>query len=202
MSSAGYIILLLCLAAWGTLAGWRNGLLAQTGSVLGIAFSIAGVRFLLTDFMPAIESWAVGNIDVPCPEYLVSSLTAAIITGGFYLLFMLCGLVLNRLLKILAVRPIDSVLGCLFGLFKWMFLVSVFYNLVLGFQQDGALLRLSNSGDGNPVEIVMPLAPVICGAVTPDELHHRMQLLEARSISQNLQYECVRSGHVTYKGKC
>lgn len=197
MGSAGYIIILLCLAAWGALAGWRNGLMAQTGSLLGVAFGIGGVRLLMPDFMPTVESWAVGALDVPCPEYLVSSLASAIIVAGFYILFLLCGLVLDKLLGVLSVKPLDSVLGCIFGLFKWLFLVSVAYNVVLGFSQDGPLLRLSDSGDGNPVEIVMPLAPVICGSVTPDELHHRMQLREARSISANMENKCCSAGVAT-----
>lgn len=197
MGIAGYIITLLCLAMWGTLAGWRNGLLSQTGSVLGVAFGIGGSRILLPEIMPQVEAMASGWLDVPCPEYLVSSLAVAIIVGGFYLLFALCGIVLRKLLSALAVRPIDSVLGAAFGLFKWLFLVSVAYNTILGFSQDGPLFSLTDAGDGNPVELVMPLAPALIGYPSPDEMHHRIQLLEARGISLNNENNDAPNGVAT-----
>lgn len=184
MGFAGYIIILLCLALWGALAGWRNGLLSQTGSMLGVAFGIAGVRFLLPEFAPTVEGWLSAFPVVPCPEYLVASVGTAIIYVAFYLLFLLCGLVLNKIVKVLAVKPFDSILGLVFGLFKWLMMVSVAYNAVLGISQSGALLDLSRAGDGNPVELVMELSPAIFSTPSPDELHHRMQLIEARKISQ------------------
>lgn len=183
MGSAGYIIILLCLALWGAMAGWRSGLMSQIGSVLGVAFGIAGVRFLLPEFAPTVEDWLCHFPEVACPEYPVASVGALIIYMGFYVLFLVCGIPLRKLLKPLAVKPLDSVGGLIFGVFKWLMMVSVWYNAVLGVTESGALLRLSHEGDGNPVELVMELSPAVFSTPSPDELHHRMQLIEARKIS-------------------
>ena len=75
--------------------------------------------------------------------------------------------------------------GMLFGVFKWLFAISVVYNAMLGASQDGALLSLTGRGDDNPVELVMDISPAIFGIPSPSELHHRIQLIEARSISIN-----------------
>lgn len=183
MGSVGYILLLLCLALWGGVSGWRCGLIHQIGSVLGIGFGIGGACFLTTDMMPWVEAHAGSFLDVPCPEYLVCSVSVAIIMAFFYAFFLFCGILLRKLLKILPSGFINKISGCVFGIFKWMFLASVAYNAILGVTQSGTLYDLTDVGDANPVEMVMPLAPTIIGYPGPDELHHRMQLIEARDIS-------------------
>lgn len=183
MGSAGYIIVLLCVVVVGALFGWRRGLSHQCGSLLGVAFGIAGVRVLLPEFAPTVESWLDGYLSVPCPEYLVASVGSLIIYAGFYLLFLLCGIVLNKLAATIAVKPWDSILGLMFGVVKWLIAVSVVYNACLGVSQSGALCELSVAGDGNPVELVMDISPLLFSTPSPDEMHHRMQLIEARCIS-------------------
>lgn len=183
MGTAGYILILLACLLWGTLAGWRKGLLGQTGSLLGICFGAVGSRILLPDFMPVVAGWLGKSDSIIDPQYMVASVASLIIVAVAYGFFLLCGLVLNRLLKILAVEPIDSVLGALFGLAKWCFLISVAYNAILGVKQEGALLDLCKSGDGNPVELVMWMAPAAICYDSPDELIHLQQLEEARKIS-------------------
>lgn len=196
MGSAGYIVLLLCLALWGAVSGWRCGLLHQIGSVLGIGFGIGGACFLTADMMPWVETHAAGFLDVPCPEYLVCSLTVALIVTLFYFFFLLCGILLRRLLKIVPTGFVNNVAGCAFGIFKWMFLVSVAYNAILGVRQSGPLFDLTDVGDANPVETVMPLAPAIIGCPGPDELHHRIQLQEAHCISSLLRENIETPGSV------
>lgn len=184
MGAASYIVLLLVAALLGVLLGWRRGLMGQTGSLLGVAFGIAGVRFLLPEFAPTVEEWLAKFSDVAYPEYFVASVGAIVIYFIFYLFFLLCGLILNRILKILAIQPLDAILGAIFGFFKWLMAVSVVYNAILGVNQSGPLYVLTGRGDGNPVEIVMELSPAVFGTPSPWELHHRVQLIEARSISK------------------
>lgn len=184
MWAAGYIIILICVAIGGALAGCRLGLSRQCGSVLGVAFGIGGVRLLLPDVAPTVEGWISGLGDLPCPEYTVASVGAAVIYGGFYVLFLACGLVLNKFLHTLAVRPFDAIAGCIFGFLKWLFAVSIVYNALLSINQEGPLKKLTCCGDGNPVEIVMDLSPWVLGTPSPDAMHHRMQLIEAKAISK------------------
>ncbi len=184
MGSAGYIIILICIAIAGAIGGWRLGLSRQCGSLLGMAFGIGGVRLLLPDVAPTVEGW-IGNLgDLPCPEYTVASVGALVIYVGFYLLFLVCGLVLNKLMNTIAVRPFDAIAGCVFGFLKWVFAVSIVYNAILSVNQSGALQSLTRCGDGNPVELVMDLSPWVLGTPSPDAMHHRMQLIEAKAISK------------------
>lgn len=66
-----------------------------------------------------------------------------------------------------------------------MLLVSMAYNLILGFDSGSVLLKSMKSDDGNIVEEVMLLAPAVLGCEGPDELAHRIQLEEAKKISIN-----------------
>lgn len=184
MGTAVYIIILVGGVAIGAYLGWQRGLLGQTGSLLGTAFGIAGVRFLLPEFAPKVAGWLQSTPDLPYPEYSVAAVGALVIYFVFYLMFLLCGLVLNRLLKTLSVQPLDSLLGVAFGGFKWLLAISVVYNAMLGLNPSGPLLTVTGQGDGNPVELVMELSPTVFDIPSPFELHHRIQLIEARKISQ------------------
>lgn len=183
MGAVGYILLLLALILWGIFSGWRKGLLGQTGSLLGIAFGVVGSRVLLPDVMPTVAGWIRSAEAATDPEYMVASVATLIIVAVAYGVFLLCGVILNRLLKVLSFQPLDSVLGAIFGVAKWCFLLSVAYNAILGLQQDGPLLKLCSDGDGNPVEMIMGIAPAVVGYDSPDELMHLRQLEDARKIS-------------------
>jgi uncharacterized membrane protein required for colicin V production len=183
MGSAGYILILCGCALWGLISGWRKGLAGQTGSLLGLAFGIVGARLILPDFAPVVGSWFSHISDLPDPAYLVGAVGALIIVGGFYLLFLLVGLVINKILKMIAIKGIDSIFGSIFGLVKWLMLLSLCYNAILSLDQKGTLFDLCDAGDGNPVEVTMMIAPAVVGYDSPADLIHLNQLKEAKSIS-------------------
>lgn len=182
-----YILLLIGCALWGLYSGWRKGLFGQIGTLLGVCFGILGVRLLLPEFSPKIEGVVEFLFEKADPQYLVESIGAFILFFVFFSVFSACGMILNKVLKVITVKPFDNILGCLFGLFKWLLCVSVCYNAILGLTQSGALLKITDWGDGNPVELVMDISPSIFSTPSPADLHHSLQLQQAKTISLNEQ---------------
>ncbi len=173
------IIVVLVLAAW---RGWRRGLLHQLAALLGLAFGIVFARLFCGD----VATWladtfpSLGNCVLP--EYTYSAVAVALIYGVVYMLFSLLATVLNSALSVLCLGAINSLGGAVFSMLKWVVLLSVVYNVLLSIWPDSKLADYCDDGDGNVVELVMAVAPALFGTESPDDLEHRRQQEEAKTI--------------------
>lgn len=174
------IILVLALAVW---RGWSRGLLHQLATLLGLAFGIVFVRIFGSDVSLWLQETCPQLGRGVFPEYTYSMVAAAIVFGVVYMLFSLLATVLNSALCIFRLGALNSIAGAAFSLMKWVVALSVILNLWLGLSPDSRLADYCDDGDGNVVELVMAVSPALFGTESPDDLEHRRQQEEAKTIS-------------------
>ncbi|MBD5171747.1 MAG: CvpA family protein [Bacteroidales bacterium] len=173
----------IVVVAVSVLLGFRKGLLRQLPSVIALAFGIVATHIFLFPVADAVYSIFI-SVHGKCYEnFFCTTIAAALI---FFFVYGVFGSILRFIGKALSkVRTgiLDNIVGSLFLLFKWVMMLSLFYNLLMCWQQDSVLLNAMKSDDGNAVEEVMLVAPAVLGSESPEELRHRIQLQEASRIS-------------------
>ena len=178
-----YHIIVIALAAWGILSGFRKGLVRQFGSVIAVAFGIVLTIVLAPDFYPSVDDWLPGFIDGFKRDFIVKTLSCTIIYVLVTGLFELIALPVGKLMKIVNTGMVNSIAGALFRTFQYLMLLSLLYNLIIDFHPTGPMTRISRYHDGNVVEGVIKIAPAILGFPDGEEVAHFQQLEDAKKIS-------------------
>lgn len=184
MWNALYHIIVIGLAVWGILTGYRKGLMRQLGSVIAVAFGIVLTIVLAPDFTPIIDGMIPDFVSGFNREFIVQTLSCTIIyvfTSGLLELVLMP---LGKLMKVMPGGILDSIGGAIFRPFRYLLLISLFYNLIIDFNPSGPLTRVSRLHDGNVVEGVIKMAPGIMRFPGGEEVAHYQQLEDARKISQ------------------
>lgn len=185
MSVVLYHILVLGVAAFAVLRGFRMKFSRQLPTVIGTAFGIVCARIFtdpLADVLRGAFPWIQGEAS---ESFTYGIVAASLVFLAVYAVFRTVTSFLLFVFKNSDSTILDNIGGSLFTLFEYMLLVSMAYNIILGFDSDSILLKSMKSDDGNIVEEVMLLAPTVLGCEGPDELAHRIQLEEAKKISIN-----------------
>ncbi len=176
-------LIVLVTAVWGFYKGYRSGFTGQVASILGFAFGAVAAHAFgnsvadsLPEFWPALNEMAAGS-------FLASLFGYAIVFGIAYGLFALLGTLLRSLMKLFYVDVLNSAAGAIFCAFKYLFFLSLVYNVAGGLFPHSRLMKYAHADDGNLVQIVMLLGPGVMGCLDCDDLHHQIQLQDARTIS-------------------
>lgn len=185
MGNAWYHLVLICVAVAGIWRGYRKGLVHQLAGVLGIGFGIVASRL----FSGMLAEWLIERypgIGISwCPDFVYGALASAIVFGVAFMACRLAAGVLRSAMQFIHVGALNSLLGAVFGLLKYLLIVSIVFNLILCFDKDSELLSMHDDNDGNMVELVLDLAPALLGTPSPGDLEHESQLREAKKISFN-----------------
>ena len=185
MSVVLYHVLVLGVVALAVLRGFRMNFFRQLPSVIGTAFGIVCARIFtapLSDIIKGAFPWIQGSVS---ESFTYGIVAASFVFMAVYAVFRTVTSFLLSVFRETDSTILDNIGGSLFTLFEYMLLVSMAYNLILGFDSGSVLLKSMKSDDGNIVEEVMLLAPAVLGCEGPDELAHRIQLEEAKKISIN-----------------
>lgn len=181
----GFMIFLIGVLLFAVWRGWRTGLLHQLAGVLGIGFGIVVARIFCPDVSIWLQEHYPSLAEGFLAEYKTRIIAQTLLFGGTYLAFALLTAVLKSAMSLLKVGALNSIAGSAFSLMKWMTVMSIFYNAILAMFPNGALANYCDDGDGNMVEVVMAVAPMLLGTPGPDELLHQRQMEEAKAISVN-----------------
>ena len=183
MSEVTYHIVVIVIAAVAVIRGYRTGLTGQVAGVLGFAFGVVSARV----FGPEIEHLFADNFPdllyKPWSGYMVSQLAYGFIYVGVYVAFRFLTAALRAAMAVFEIGILDSLMGAVFSLFKYMMLLSVAFNLLICINPRSRLVDYCSAADGNVVEGVVELAPDLMGSIGVGSLAHRLQLEEARKIS-------------------
>lgn len=181
-----YPILIIALCLYGLFSGWRKGMVRQVGSLLALAFGVVCARIfgpvLEPALAPVLHTGEPGEAS-PMGVYVLSVVSGSIVFIVVSLALRLLAALLTSLLKVLCLGAVNSILGAVFGLCKWVVILSVALNLWLCITQEKRLLDYCDDGDGNVVETVMSVAPALMDTEGPDNLEHNLQMEEAKTIS-------------------
>ena len=183
MLNGAYHLLIIIVAVWSVVTGYRKGLLRQIGSVLGVAFGIVAARIGAPEFLDFFDRCLPAGIIGFKRRFLVETVTCSLIyliVGGIVNLFTF---LLARLVGILSGGVLVSIAGALFRLFQYLIFLSIFYNILVDLNPSGELTRSSRQHDGNVVEGVMKIAPAVLGFPGGEEVGYIQQLEDAKKIS-------------------
>lgn len=178
-----YHVIVIAVAVWAVISGYRKGLVRQTGSLMAVTFGIVGTRLMAPDFAPSVDDFLPGFISGFKRQFIVETLACTVIYVLVTGLMELIALPLSKLMKVVTTGIINSIGGAVFRLFQYLMLLSLFYNLIVDFNPSGTLTRSSRLHDGNILEVTMKIAPAILGFPGAEEVAHYQQLEDAKKIS-------------------
>lgn len=180
-----YLVIILVVAAFSAIIGFRKGITRQLSSLLGVAFGAVAARILAPGLAVQFTGLVSSHFDSRFVGFVSGLLAAVVIYLIVYAVFSIFTKVLRGALSVFEVGMFNRLLGSFFCIFKNLLWVSIFYNLLLCYNPDCGLLRYARSDDGNMVGGVMWLTSAVLGCGGAHELGHLIQLQEAASISCN-----------------
>lgn len=180
-----YHLILIVVAAVAVFVGFRKGLVRQLAGLLGIAFGVVAAHLLQDSVEPLIREYFPSLQGSFLEDYAYGVLTPCLIFLAVYAIMLLLSFLLKNLLNMLSLGVLNSILGALFCIFKYMLVMSVLFNVIISIDSESSLADCCNADDGNIVGAVMSLAPAMLGTQSPDDLNHLKQKEEAKTISYN-----------------
>lgn len=178
-------ILVIAVAVWAAVSGFRKGLAGQASSVLGLAFGIVVTRVLSADAYNMAKSLFTGFDDAVCAPFILSVLSSGILYCLVFFVVKAFTIPLQKAVSFIGFGILDSLAGIAFSLASNMIFLSIFFNVYVCFVPQSTIMKYATAEDGNAVEAVMLLAPYALGCLSFEDLHHLIQLREARKISRN-----------------
>lgn len=183
MANGAFYIIILGVAVFGILTGYRKGLLRQAGGLLGVAFGIVAVKAFAPSMISGIENWLPSAISGFKREFLIQSLSCGFLYLAVSSIVQLCCIPLNAIMHVMDKDVVSGIAGAVFRAFKYLMVVSIFYNVIIEISPSSSLAKTACHHDGNIVEGVMQIAPAILGFPGPEEVGFRQQLEDAKKIS-------------------
>ncbi|MCM1153023.1 MAG: CvpA family protein [Muribaculum sp.] len=184
MTDAIYHLTVIVLAALGAIRGYHAGVKGQIASVLGMAFGIVCAHI----FSDPVYAWLLETYADTASrlggDLLLQMAAPSIVYVAVFCLLQSLSAILRSAMSVFESGLLSSLAGGLFGVLKYVFFVSIGFNLAVDYNPYSTLLKYAMDGDGNVVELVMDIAPDALGAPGYEELAHRRRLEEAKGISR------------------
>lgn len=187
MEDGFYHILILIVAAFSVITGFRKGFTGQVSGILGLAFGIVCCRVFEEPSEEFFRALLPGIGESPFSSFIYSVISATTVYVAVFLIFRFFTAILRSALQIFYVGMLNRLAGSVFCLLKNLVFLSLFYNLILCINPDSNLERYSRADDGNMVEGVTMLAPSLLGCMGVEDLSHIRQLRDAKKISHNIR---------------
>lgn len=185
MSAAFYHLLVLVVAAYAVIRGFRRKMSGQIPAAIGTAFGAVCANIFnrpVAETIWGLFPWVDGKVQ---ESFAYSVAASIIIFFAVFILFRFITSFIGAAFRYVDTTVLDNISGALFSLFLYLLYVSMAYNFLLSINTDSPLHKSLKSDDGNIVEEVMALAPAVIGCESPQELAHRLQLEDAKKISMS-----------------
>lgn len=183
MQNGVYYVIIIAVSVLGLFLGYRKGFLRQIGGVLGMAFGIVTVRMTAPDCMNYIDQWIPPYVSGFKRDFFLQTLTCGVIYLAVSYLVQLCCWPLGKIMGAIGGGMADQICGAAFKMFKYLFILSIVYNLIVDWDPAGSFSKSSRQHDGNLVEGVIKIAPPFLGFPDGEDVSKRQQLEDAKSIS-------------------
>lgn len=186
MNDLFYHILVISVAAYSVIRGFRNGFTGQVPGVLGLAFGLVCAHIFAEDVADGIRLLFPSIRTRVGSAFTCSVVGAVVVYVVVYMLFKSLTGVFRKIMEVFEVGILDCIFGSVFSLLKYMLGVSIFLNLLVCVNPRTPLMKHISSDDGNIVGEVMLMASGMLGCVSCEDLHHHLQLRDATRISCNI----------------
>ena len=176
-------LVVIVTAVWGLFRGYREGFTGQILSVLGLTVGAVASNAFGDECTVWLYDTFSQDAYSPSSTFLYNLTGHTAIFSIVYLLFAFVGKVLKSIMGFFGIDVLNGMAGAFFGAFKYLFVLSIVYNFAGGTYPDSKMMRYAGADDGNLVELVMLIAPRVMGSLDCEDLHHLLQLKEAKTIS-------------------
>lgn len=183
MTDVLFHILALFVAVLGVVRGWRRGLTGMVTSVLGLAFGVVCAHIFCNAAADVVAEVLPGAVSRRSGYYLESNLGAGAVYMIVYWLFRTITKVIRQALESDGGTLLNSLIGAVFCVANYLLMLSIAYNIGVGLNPAGQLMRYGQADDGNIIEAVMWIAPAALGSESFADFAHEEQLRRARTIS-------------------
>lgn len=181
--NAFYAIIVIFIALYALVKGFKIGLSHQIASLLGLAFGAVAARVLLPQFYTDFLWVTTFSQAHEFNDLSINLSCAVVIFTVVFLFFSLFSPIFNFAFGIFEVGIINQLAGAFFSLVKYLLWVSIALNLLLCFSSKSGLLYYEKSNDGNLIGAVMAICPAILGCFGAEDFALQNQLREAKYIS-------------------
>ena len=194
MTDALFHIIAIGVAILGVVRGYRRGLTGMVTSVLGLAFGVVCAHIFWDAAAEVVNGVLPASLTSRSGYYLTSNLGAGLVYFLIYFIFRTITKVIRQALDSGQSGLLNSLLGAFFCLMNYLLMLSVAYNVGVGINPAGQLMRYGRADDGNVIEAVMWIAPAALGSESFGDFAHEEQLRQARKISM-IPPSGLRSGY-------
>lgn len=178
-----YHLIVIGLAALSIFRGYKLGLMRQTSAILGMIFGIVCARIfapLCVDYFMSLQPDFMRGFNSP---YIFATLSAGVIYTVVYVIVKLLTGIIDFAIRVLSSGLLNSIVGSIFCLLKYMIFVSLLYNFIVDVNPESKLLKVARDHDGNVIEGVMWVAPALLDFPSAEDLGYQLQLEHAKQIS-------------------
>lgn len=185
MGDALFHIIALAVAAWGVIRGYRRGLTGMVTSVLGMAFGIVCSHIFCDGATEIVYGLIPVRGDDAGRRFLASNIACGAVFFLVYGVFRSVTGIIRAAMAGAGSGLLNSLLGTFFCVYNYLLMLSVGYNVFVGWNPESEMMRQGKADDGNIVSAVMWIAPAALGSESFADFAHQEQLRQARTISFN-----------------
>ena len=165
MSVIDIIILIVFVGA--IIYGLYKGVIAQLGSLGGIILGIIACRLFgdyatefVSNILPAMTS------DPKTTAYVNSVEGNVLLFIVVYVLACLIAKLMRKITHALCLGLFDRLIGAVFCIFKWFFVVSILLNLWQVLSPETNIAKMSTLANGTAIQAIIDLAPTLFGSIS------------------------------------
>lgn len=148
-----------------------------------MAFGIVTVRMTAPECIHYVEGFIPVQITGFKRAFLVETVTCGVIYIAVAWFIQLCCFPISKMMVVFGNGILNMIFGAAFRMFKYLFILSIVYNVLGDLNPSGTITKSSRQHDGNVVEGVMKIAPPILDFPGGEEIGRRQQLEDAKKIS-------------------
>lgn len=156
------IVLILALVK-----GFKNGLVIELASLAALVFGLLGAVY----FSDVTESYLIQYFDSSHIGIIAFIITFILIVIGVHLVARL----IDKLIKAVALGPVNRLLGVLFSLLKYAFIISVVLAIVSGLERNFKFIPEEQKANSYLYEPIASIAPAIFPYLKFDDIKEQFK---------------------------
>jgi len=162
-------IILIIPLLWGGYHGLKKGIVREVSTLLALFLGIYGAVNFAKDLEPLFSSFNIDKAFVPLISFAVAFL-------GIVVLVNIIGRIFDRLTKMVALGPFTKLLGAVFGLAKYLVIMSAILYFFNPIERELKIIEKQDKTDSllyNPISSIFP-------HLLPDEKERKTFIRDAK----------------------
>jgi membrane protein required for colicin V production len=152
----------LIIILYGLIHGLIKGFVLELSSLVGIVLGIIAARLYYVDFASKIELWFDISFQYAKPiSFIIIFIAVAIVLH-------IIALIIDKFLKVIALGWFNRLLGGLFGVIKFVLILSIFINVISALNKNERLISHETTEKSVLFEPIKNTIPVLKSYFLPE----------------------------------